>query len=97
MWLQACLNGSRTTAEHSAVPHTPAALAVDALRTLDAGAAALHVHTRDVSGPESLAPDVVAAALTAIREACCLRTTQCLSPTARRERRRIESISCGSE
>jgi uncharacterized protein (DUF849 family) len=70
MWLQACLNGSRTATEHPAAPLTPAAIAADARRVLEAGAAALHVHPRDQAGIESLAPDVVAATLTAIREAC---------------------------
>ena len=70
MWLQACLNGSRTSTQHPAVPLTPAALAADARRTREAGAASLHVHPRDKAGLESLAPDVVAATLTAIREAC---------------------------
>lgn len=70
MWLQACLNGSRTSTEHAAVPLTPAALADDARRVLAAGAVSLHVHSVDKAGVESLAPDVVAATLKAIREAC---------------------------
>ncbi len=70
MWLQACLNGSRTLTEHSAVPVTPTSLADDARRVLEAGAVSLHVHSRDDAGVESLAPDVVAATLKAIREAC---------------------------
>jgi len=70
MWLQACLNGSRTSTEHSAVPITTAALADDARRVLAAGAVSLHVHSVDKAGVESLAPDVVAATLKAIREAC---------------------------
>ena len=70
MWLQACLNGSRTSTEHAAVPLTPAALADDARRVLAAGAVSLHVHSVDEAGVESLAPDVVAATLKAIREAC---------------------------
>ena len=70
MWLQACLNGSRTSTEHAAVPLTPAALADDARRVLAAGAASLHVHSVDKAGVESLAPDVVGATLKAIREAC---------------------------
>src|SRR5919199_6526469 len=70
MWLQACLNGSRTASEHPAVPLTPAALAADAWRVFQAGAAAVHVHPRDHAGRESLDPEVVAATLTAIREAC---------------------------
>jgi uncharacterized protein (DUF849 family) len=69
MWLQACLNGSRTSKQHSAAPLTPEALAVDAQRTEEADAAALHVHPRDTEGAESLAPDVVAATLTAIKHA----------------------------
>jgi uncharacterized protein (DUF849 family) len=70
MWLQACLNGSRTSTEQSAVPLTHATLAADARCTLEVGAAFLHVHPRDKAGLESLAPDSVAAALTAIRKAC---------------------------
>jgi len=70
MWLQACLNGSRTSTEHAAVPLTPAALADDARRVLAAGAVSLHVHSVDKAGVESLAPDVVGATLKAIREAC---------------------------
>lgn len=70
MWIQACLNGSRTSTEHSAVPLTPAALAADARCVLEAGARALHVHPRDKTKLESLAPDDVAETLTAIREAC---------------------------
>ena len=70
MWLQACLNGSRTLKQHLAVPLTPKALAVDAQRTEAASAAALHVHPRDEAGNESLAPDVVAATLIAIKDEC---------------------------
>ena len=42
MWLQACLNGSRTPKQHPAVPLTPEDLADDAQRTEEAGAEALH-------------------------------------------------------
>jgi uncharacterized protein (DUF849 family) len=70
MWLQACLNGSRTSSEHAAVPLTPTALADDARRVLAAGAASLHVHSVDNAGVESLAPDAVGATLKSIREAC---------------------------
>ena len=70
MWLQACLNGSRTLIEHAAVPLTPAALAADAQRVMEAGVVAIHLHPRNKEGRESLAPEVVAATLTAIREAC---------------------------
>ena len=70
MWLQACLNGSRTLKDHPAVPLTPAELAADAGRAQDAGAVALHVHPRDDKGRETLTQGAVAAALDAIREAC---------------------------
>ena len=70
MWLQACLNGSRTTTDHLAVPTTPAALADDARRVLAAGAESLHVHSIDKAGVESLAHADVATTLNAIREAC---------------------------
>ena len=70
MWLQACLNGSRKTTDHSAVPLTPAALADNARRVLAAGAISLHVHSVDEAGVESLASDVVGATLRAVREAC---------------------------
>ncbi|MEV0152328.1 3-keto-5-aminohexanoate cleavage protein [Micromonospora sp. NPDC050686] len=67
--LKACLNGSRSRDEHPAVPVTPTELAADAARCAASGAAAVHVHPRDAHGVESLAPDVIAAAVTAIRAA----------------------------
>ncbi|SCF39874.1 3-keto-5-aminohexanoate cleavage protein [Micromonospora mirobrigensis] len=67
--LKACLNGGRGRDEHSAVPLTPAELAADAARCAAAGAAAVHVHPRDATGAESLEPEPVAAAVTAIRAA----------------------------
>lgn len=70
MFLKACLNGGRTQADHPALPLAPAELAADARRAVQAGADALHVHPRDVGGHESLAPEPVAAALFALREAC---------------------------
>ncbi|MGJ3263101.1 MAG: 3-keto-5-aminohexanoate cleavage protein [Salinarimonas sp.] len=70
MLIQAALNGARTRAEHPAVPLTPVELAADAAAVVAAGVRALHVHPRDAAGVESLAPDVVAAAVEAIRAAC---------------------------
>jgi uncharacterized protein (DUF849 family) len=67
--LQACLNGGRTAHDHPAVPLTPAALARDAVAVRPAGADCLHLHPRDSSGAESLAPADVAAALAAVRRA----------------------------
>jgi uncharacterized protein (DUF849 family) len=70
MFLKACLNGNRAPADHPALPLTPAQLAADVRRVVQAGADALHVHPRDAAGLESLAPEPEAAALIAIREAC---------------------------
>ncbi|WP_433391646.1 3-keto-5-aminohexanoate cleavage protein [Micromonospora sp. KLBMP9576] len=67
--LNACLNGSRGRDEHPAVPLTPAELAADAVRCVRLGAGAVHVHPRDAAGRESLHPEVIAAALDAIRAA----------------------------
>jgi len=70
MLLKACLNGAREPGSHPALPLTSAQLAADARRCVDAGAGALHVHPRDIAGHESLAPDDIAAALSAIRAVC---------------------------
>jgi len=70
MWLQACLNVSRTVTDNSAVPISPDDLAHDARRVRAAGAVSLHVHPRNDAGAESLAPAAIATTLTAIRNAC---------------------------
>lgn len=67
--LQACLNGGRMPAEAPAVPISPDRLAADAAAARAAGADCLHVHPRDRAGAETLEPDEVAAALSAIRDA----------------------------
>jgi uncharacterized protein (DUF849 family) len=67
--LKACLNGGRGRDEHPGVPVTPAELAADAARCADLGVAAVHVHPRDASGVESMAPAVIADAVTAVRAA----------------------------
>ncbi|WP_328338862.1 3-keto-5-aminohexanoate cleavage protein [Micromonospora sp. NBC_00421] len=68
MW-KASLNGTRSRAEHPAVPLTAAELAADAVRCAALGVAAVHVHPRDAEGVESLSPLVIADAVTAIRAA----------------------------
>jgi uncharacterized protein (DUF849 family) len=67
--LQAALNGSRTAAEHPAIPRTPAELAREARAAAGAGAHVVHVHAYE-NDAETLAPGPCAAALLAIREAC---------------------------
>lgn len=68
--LQVALNGSRTAAEHPAIPRTPGELARESRAAVDAGADVLHVHAYDEDGRETLAGEPNAAALRAIRAAC---------------------------
>ncbi|MBB5515835.1 uncharacterized protein (DUF849 family) [Rubricella aquisinus] len=68
--VQACLNGARSRAEHLALPLSPAELVRDAIAAREAGATSLHIHPRDANGLESLLPDVIGAALEAVRDAC---------------------------
>jgi uncharacterized protein (DUF849 family) len=68
--LHAALNGTRTRAEHRAIPITPSEQATEARASVAAGAAAIHVHVRDGHGNESLDPAPVANTIEAIRAAC---------------------------
>lgn len=67
MLLKACLNGSRTPADHPRCPITPDELATDSAAAVAAGATALHVHPRDPAGREALDADTIGAAIAAIR------------------------------
>jgi uncharacterized protein (DUF849 family) len=67
--VQACLNGGTTRAEHPAVPITPAEVAEQARLAAHAGAGALHLHPRDLSGAQTLEPEHVLAAVAAARAA----------------------------
>ena len=67
--LQAALNGTRTRSDAPGVPLSPAELAADASASKQAGAEMLHIHPRDRFGMETLAPEPVAKALMAVREA----------------------------
>jgi uncharacterized protein (DUF849 family) len=68
--LKACLNGSRTDAEHPAIPRTPEELAAEGRAAVDAGARVLHLHPYDDEGAETLAAEPCAAALRAVHAAC---------------------------
>jgi len=70
MIIQACLNGARQAEYHPALPLTPDAIAHDAAACVAAGAGELHIHPRGQDGRESLAPDVIDAAVLAVRRAC---------------------------
>ncbi len=68
--LQACLNGSRTDAEHPAIPRTPDELAAEGRASVDAGARVLHLHPYDDDEAETLAAEPCAAALRDVHAAC---------------------------
>jgi len=67
--LQGCLNGPHTANGRAGVPVTPAHLAQAASDAVAAGADSLHVHPKDDRGHDSVDPECVGAALTAIRRA----------------------------
>jgi uncharacterized protein (DUF849 family) len=69
MLVKAALNGGRTRAEHPAIPISPDELAAAATESVAAGAGAIHFHVRGSDGRESLDPDDVARAVTALRSA----------------------------
>jgi uncharacterized protein (DUF849 family) len=98
MMLQACLNGSRSSAEHPAIPRTPAELAREARAAVDAGAQVVHLHPYDSDGAETLAAEPCAAVLRAVRAACpgvpiSLSTSAEIEPHPRR----LESLARWSE
>lgn len=64
--VQACLNGTRTRADHPAVPLTAAELAADARAC---AVEAVHVHPRDDDGRETLAAEACGEAVRALRDA----------------------------
>jgi uncharacterized protein (DUF849 family) len=67
MLIKACLNGGTTRDEHPSVPQQPAELAAAAAEAVQAGAGAVHLHPRDASGAETLAPEAGLAAVAAVR------------------------------
>jgi len=69
IYVKACVNGARTPDEHPDLPVTPEQLAAAALAAHRAGAQAVHMHPKTPDGKDSLDPDVVAAAVTAVRAA----------------------------
>lgn len=68
-YVKACINGARTPAAHPGLPVTPQQLADAAVAAHGAGAKAVHLHPKTADGVDSLAPDTVAAAVTAVRHA----------------------------
>jgi uncharacterized protein (DUF849 family) len=66
-FIQACLNGARPGDYHPALPRTASELARDGRACVAAGAACLHLHPRDETGCETIAPDVLDETLSAMR------------------------------
>jgi uncharacterized protein (DUF849 family) len=63
-------NGARRgKADHPALPITPAELAAEAKRCVDAGASMMHMHVRRADGTHSLEPADVRPAIDAVRAA----------------------------
>ncbi|WP_123023428.1 3-keto-5-aminohexanoate cleavage protein [Mycolicibacterium stellerae] len=68
-YIKACINGARTPDQHPNLPVTPAQLAAAAVAAHEAGARAVHMHPKTPDGVDSLQPDVVGAAVEAVRHA----------------------------
>ncbi|MGO4564894.1 3-keto-5-aminohexanoate cleavage protein [Rhizobium sp. 2YAF20] len=68
MIVQACINGARRSGYHPSLPLTTEAMVRDSIACIDAGAAELHIHPRNLDGRESLS--AVNELIVAIRRAC---------------------------
>jgi uncharacterized protein (DUF849 family) len=68
-YVKACINGARTPDQHRNLPITPDQLAADALAVHEAGAKAVHLHPKNADGNDALQPEIVDAAVSAVRHA----------------------------
>jgi uncharacterized protein (DUF849 family) len=69
IYLKACINGARTPDQHPNLPVSPEQLAAEAVAVHRAGANAVHMHPKTADGADSLQPDAVDAAVSAVRHA----------------------------
>jgi uncharacterized protein (DUF849 family) len=97
--IQIAINGSRTPAEHPAIPRTPEEVAVAVRTSVAAGAHVAHVHAYDADGHETLAAEACATALRRIRAASpgapiSLTTSSAIEPDPAR---RFELVSQWTE
>jgi uncharacterized protein (DUF849 family) len=69
IYVKACINGARTPDQHPNLPITPEQLAAEALAAHRAGAKAVHMHPKTADGVDSLLPEAVDAAVSAVRHA----------------------------
>lgn len=67
--MKAALNGNRAPGAHPDLPVSPTGLAAASEASVRAGAGALQLHVRNPAGGESLVPEDVARAITAVRVA----------------------------
>ncbi|AGB25558.1 hypothetical protein Mycsm_05367 [Mycobacterium sp. JS623] len=67
IYVKACINGARTPEAHPNLPVTPEELAAEALAAHGAGAKAVHMHPKNADGTDSLLPEQVDAAVSAVR------------------------------
>jgi len=69
--ITAALTGGATNRSHCpAIPYTPVELGEEALRAVNAGAAAVHIHAREDNGVPSWRPEVFSAITREVRERC---------------------------
>jgi len=66
-YVKACINGARTPEAHPSLPVSPEQLAAEAVAVHQAGAKAVHMHPKTVDGVDSLLPEHVDAAVSAVR------------------------------
>jgi len=69
IYVKACINGARTPDQHPNLPVTPDQLAAAALAAHGAGAKAVHMHAKNADGVDSLLPEHVDGAVSAVRHA----------------------------
>lgn len=67
--LQVCLNGARTRDECRLLPVLPEELAAEAAAAVAAGAQDVHLHPKDADGVDTMEPELVAQAVSAVRAA----------------------------
>ena len=66
-YIKACINGARTPEAHSNLPVSPEQLAAAAVAAHQSGAKAVHMHPKGDDGVDSLLPEHVDAAVSAVR------------------------------
>jgi len=69
IYVKACINGARTPDQHPNLPVAPEQLAAAAVAAHGAGARAVHMHPKTADGVDSLLPQHVDAAVSAVRHA----------------------------